>query len=206
MAAGVTRREKKEQLNVKDDEHQQKEATFIQWNYESPPCRSVAELQQCNKDELETELKQILDLQNPDTCMREAALLDFYSSVFSWAKESNFSPTQTSFSVALLQTLLENIRDKHMCMVENLGEFAKALAPACQNPMEDDSSPLLDVEDAKELTSYFKTSLFQKYNLFQFLLTTPREESLSSEAKTIEVFTYPDTPLEESVPANLYLE
>jgi hypothetical protein len=45
--------------------------------------------------------------------MREVALLDYYSSGFWWAKESGFSPAQISFSMAVFQRLLDNIKGGH---------------------------------------------------------------------------------------------
>lgn len=56
------------------------------------------------------ELKEILDFRNHQTCMKEAALLDFYVCGFWWAKEANFTPMQTSFTMAVLHMLLGNIK------------------------------------------------------------------------------------------------
>lgn len=42
--------------------------------------------------------------------MKEAALLDYYVCGFCWAKEANFTPRQTSFTMAVLHMLLDNIR------------------------------------------------------------------------------------------------
>lgn len=56
------------------------------------------------------ELKEILGFKNYQTCMREAALLDYNVCGFWWAKEASFTPAQTSFTMAVLHMLLENIR------------------------------------------------------------------------------------------------
>lgn len=42
--------------------------------------------------------------------MKEAALLDYYVCGFWWAKEAGLSPEQTSFAMAVLHMLLDNIR------------------------------------------------------------------------------------------------
>ena len=55
----------------------------------------------------------IFNLKNQRTCMREAALLDYYVSGFWWAKEANFSSTQLSFTMAVLQMMLDNMRGKY---------------------------------------------------------------------------------------------
>lgn len=55
-------------------------------------------------------MKDILGFKNHKTCMKEAALLDYYVCGFWWAKEASFSPTQTSFTMAVLHLLLDNVR------------------------------------------------------------------------------------------------
>uniref|UniRef100_A0A3P8UPG0 Uncharacterized protein n=1 Tax=Cynoglossus semilaevis TaxID=244447 RepID=A0A3P8UPG0_CYNSE len=128
-------------------------------------------------------LMKILDFTNHGTCMKEDILLDLYLCAFLWAKEENLTPTQISFIMALLQMLLDNIQEKHLSLVDNMVEFAKALAAACQTS-EDDG--LLDGEEAKDLTSY---------------VTNKCESN-----KTIEVLYCPDTltPLEEGIPLTTY--
>lgn len=56
------------------------------------------------------EIEEILGYKNHKTCMKEAALLDYYVCGFWWAKEASFSPTQTSFTMAVLHLLLDNVR------------------------------------------------------------------------------------------------
>ncbi|XP_040923311.1 ciliary-associated calcium-binding coiled-coil protein 1 isoform X3 [Toxotes jaculatrix] len=153
------------------------------------------------------ELKEILGFSNHQTCMKEAALLDYYVCGFWWAKEASFSPTQTSFTMAVLHLLLNNIGEKQMSLVENMMEFAKALAAACQcSTSEEDTTSLLDREQATELISYITNSLFQKYRLYETLLTAPREELLTGTERNIEVFSSQEAlaPLEEGISIHLY--
>lgn len=42
--------------------------------------------------------------------MKEAALLDYHVCGFWWAKEASFTPAQTSFTMAVLHMLLDNMR------------------------------------------------------------------------------------------------
>lgn len=60
------------------------------------------------------EIQKTLGFKNHKTCMREAALLDYYVCGFWWAKEASFSPTQTSFTMAVLHSLLDNIRGREV--------------------------------------------------------------------------------------------
>ncbi|XP_067432781.1 ciliary-associated calcium-binding coiled-coil protein 1 [Thunnus thynnus] len=205
MSGGATRRDKKEQRKVKDEKKE--EAVILQW--EAMPLRQIQDLLKRSADQLHSELKEILSFRNHQTCMKEAALLDYYVCGFWWAKEAKFTPTQTSFTMAVLHMLLDNIREKQMSLVDNLTEFAKALAAACQCSSSDEgSTPPLDREAATALISYTRDSLFQKYRLYELLFTTPREELLTGMERTIEVFTCEDalTPLEEGISTHLYFQ
>ncbi|XP_041819191.1 ciliary-associated calcium-binding coiled-coil protein 1 [Chelmon rostratus] len=202
MSGGATRREKKEQPKGK-----KQDSVFLQWA--ALPPRLTQDLLERSAGELQAELKEILDFRNHQTCMKEAALLDFYVCGFWWAKEANFTPMQTSFTMAVLHMLLGNIKEKQMTLVENLMEFAKALAAACQSSTsEADTTSLLDREEATALISYVRNSLFQKYRLYELLFTTSREELLTGTEKTIEVFSCPDalTPLEEGISTQLFFQ
>ncbi|XP_024913216.1 ciliary-associated calcium-binding coiled-coil protein 1 isoform X2 [Cynoglossus semilaevis] len=180
-----------------------KKGDFLQWQYDPPPHRRITKLLPRSVEEQEDELMKILDFTNHGTCMKEDILLDLYLCAFLWAKEENLTPTQISFIMALLQMLLDNIQEKHLSLVDNMVEFAKALAAACQTS-EDDG--LLDGEEAKDLTSYVTNNVFLKYSLFEFLLNTDQAQFVCSEEKTIEVLYCPDTltPLEEGIPLTTY--
>uniref|UniRef100_A0A3Q1EHV6 Ciliary associated calcium binding coiled-coil 1 n=1 Tax=Acanthochromis polyacanthus TaxID=80966 RepID=A0A3Q1EHV6_9TELE len=155
------------------------------------------------------ELKEILGFTNHQICMKEAVLLDYYVCGFWWAKEANFTPTQASFTMAVLHKLLDNIREKQMSLVDNLVDFSKVLSVVCQSPTSDEStSSLLDSKEAAALTCFIRNSLFQKYRLYQHLFTKPREELLTGMEKTIEVFHCQDplAPLEQGIPTHLYFQ
>ncbi|CAB1427992.1 unnamed protein product [Pleuronectes platessa] len=187
MSGGATRREKKEPVKVEESEPQRTAPAFLLWD--KPPHLRTVELQRRSAAELEAELKEILGLRNHQTCMREAALLDYFVCGFWWTKEKKFSPTQTSFTTAVLHMLIDNIRVKQMGLLENLMEFAKALAPACQCWISGgETTSLLDRKEAKEFINYITISLFQKYRLYELVLTTPREELLVGLERTIEFY------------------
>ncbi|XP_056222893.1 ciliary-associated calcium-binding coiled-coil protein 1 isoform X1 [Seriola aureovittata] len=205
MSGGATRPENKEQPKAMDSKLQKEDALFPQW--EALFLQQTAELQQRGADHLLLELKEILGYRNHQTCMKEAALLDCYVCCFWWTKEAKFTPKQVAFTIAVLHMLLENIREKQMGLVENLMEFAKALATACQTS-EEDTTSLLDRDEATELICYIRNSLFQKYRLYQLLLTTPREELLTGMKRNIEVFSCQDAlmPLEEDISNHIYFQ
>nr|XP_040033468.1 ciliary-associated calcium-binding coiled-coil protein 1 [Gasterosteus aculeatus aculeatus] len=187
MSGGATRHENKEPPTVKDNKLQNEEAGVLQW--EAAPQQQVRALLSKAEDQLPLEMTKILGFSNAHVCMKEAALLDYYVCGLWWAKETNFTPEQTSFSMAVMQRLLDNIREKRMPLVENLMEFAKALGAASQcRTSEEYTTPLLEEEEARELITYIRNSLFQKYRLYELLFTTSREELLTGTERTIEVF------------------
>ncbi|KAL6094746.1 cabcoco1 [Pungitius sinensis] len=205
MSGAAARRENKEPPTVKDNKKQNEEAGFLQW--EATPQQRVHALLSQAKDQLPLEMTKILGFSNTHVCMKEAVLLDYYVSGLCWAKETNFTPEQTSFSMAVMQRLLDNIREKRMPLVENLMEFAKALGAARQcRTSEECTTPLLEEEEAKALITYIRNSLFQKYRLYELLFTTSREELLTGAERTIEVFGCQGAlaPLEEGLPTHLY--
>ncbi|XP_059180913.1 ciliary-associated calcium-binding coiled-coil protein 1 [Centropristis striata] len=202
MSGGATRFDKK-----KKEQPKKEETVFLQW--EAAQLQQIQELLKKTREELELEIKEILGFRNHQICMKESALLDYYVCGFWWAKEANFTPKQISFSMAVLHMLLDNIREKQMVLVDNLVEFAEALGAASQgSTSEEDTTPLLDREEAKELISYIRNSLFQKYRLYELLFTTSREKLLMGMERTIEVFGCQDalTPLEEGIPTHLYFQ
>lgn len=58
------------------------------------------------------QFEDILNIKNQQTCVKEAALLEYFVNGFWWAKEMNFNSKQISFIMALLQQLLDNIKCK----------------------------------------------------------------------------------------------
>ncbi|XP_069578587.1 ciliary-associated calcium-binding coiled-coil protein 1 [Brachyistius frenatus] len=197
MSGGAPRPETKEQ---------QKEVVFLQW--EALQHQQIRDLLQKTAEEVEAELEEVLGLKQRQICMKQAVLLDYFVCGFCWAQDADFTPTQTSFTMAVLHILLDNIREKQMGLVDNLMQFAEALGAACQcSSSPDDTASLLDAEEAATLVCYIRNNLFQKYRLYELLFTTPREELLTSAERTVEVFSFQEvTPLEEGIPTHLYIQ
>ncbi|MEQ2176365.1 hypothetical protein GOODEAATRI_027213 [Goodea atripinnis] len=100
-------------------------------------------------------MENILGFTNHRTCVRETVLLHYYLFGFWWAKEARFTPTQTSFTMAVLHMLLENLREKQMSSVDNLVVLIKAIAVACHcSPSDEDTTSLLDNNEAAALICY----------------------------------------------------
>ncbi|KAJ8396013.1 hypothetical protein AAFF_G00025450 [Aldrovandia affinis] len=111
-------------------------------------------------EEVQLQLEEILCFKHRQTCVKEAALVDYFVSGFWWAKEMNFTCQQISCFMALLQLLLDNIREKQMSLVDNFTEFAKTIAGTRLPMSPEDSSSLFDVDQAISITDYLKTRLY----------------------------------------------
>ncbi|XP_055085809.1 ciliary-associated calcium-binding coiled-coil protein 1 [Periophthalmus magnuspinnatus] len=158
-----------------------------------------------SEEELHLLLSDKLDLANSHVCMREAALLQYYLQGMCWAQDAHLSPLQTSFTMAVLDTLLHNVTEKGMDFVDNVLEFAKALAVACHCPPgAEGPSSFLSPEEVQSLIRFIRDSLFQKYQLFK-ALSSGQEELLLSIEETVDVLCIQDalTALEDGTATHL---
>ncbi|XP_058649256.1 ciliary-associated calcium-binding coiled-coil protein 1 isoform X2 [Onychostoma macrolepis] len=142
-------------------------------------------------DQVQLQFEDMLNFKNYQTCVKEAALLEYFVNGFWWAKEMNFNSQQISFIMALLQQLLDNI---------------KILATRQSPSTEAKASFLFTTNQIKAITDYFKTSLFQHYRLYELLFAHSREKQLLKIEKCIEVIDPAEfaAPLEEGMPVDLY--
>uniref|UniRef100_A0A8D0GRW5 Ciliary associated calcium binding coiled-coil 1 n=1 Tax=Sphenodon punctatus TaxID=8508 RepID=A0A8D0GRW5_SPHPU len=123
------------------------------------------------------QLEEFLDFKLYKTSLKEAVLLDYYVSGFWWAKEMGFSQIELSGFMTLLNLLLENLNTEHMTLQDNIKELGRTMAGVGQ-PHSEKSSGLnfFNIDQAKAIISYLKSSLFQHYKLYEYLFHSPREE------------------------------
>ncbi|KAL7869809.1 hypothetical protein AOLI_G00137970 [Acnodon oligacanthus] len=189
--------------------HEHKTAEMcLQWTI--LPLDHMNALLDLSVDQVQLRFEDILGLKKHQTCLKEAALLDYFVVGFWWAKEMNFTCQQISFILALLQLLLDNIKDKQMPRSENFKVFDKKLLSARKSSADTDVNPLFDSVQIKSIMDYFKSSLFQHYRLYQFLFTQPRDEVLlgmeDTDMRTIDMANSKDfaAPLEEGMTSEVY--
>ncbi|KAL6474698.1 hypothetical protein MHYP_G00157380 [Metynnis hypsauchen] len=177
---------------------------FLQWTL--LPLDHMNALLDLSVDQVQLRFEDILGLKKHQTCLKEAALLDYFVVGFWWAKEMNFTCQQISFILALLQLLLDNIKDKQMPRSENFKVFGKKLLSARKSAADTDVNPLFDSDQIKSIMDYFKSSLFQHHRLYEFLFTQPRDEVLLGMERCIDVANSNDfpAPLEEGMPSEVY--
>ncbi|MCJ8738325.1 hypothetical protein PDJAM_G00034520 [Pangasius djambal] len=130
---------------------------FPQWPCLS--CENINLLMELSVDQVQLQFVDVLDLKKHQTCVKEASLLDYFVAGFWWAKEMSFTCQQISFIMALLQLLLDNIKDKHMPFADNFKEFTRMLLATRQSSPSASATvnPLFDVDQIKSITDYFRS-------------------------------------------------
>uniref|UniRef100_A0A673KT95 Ciliary associated calcium binding coiled-coil 1 n=1 Tax=Sinocyclocheilus rhinocerous TaxID=307959 RepID=A0A673KT95_9TELE len=181
------------------------EISFPQWELLKQDQLNI--LLNLSVDQVQLQFEDILNFKNHQTCVKEAALLEYFVNGFWWAKEMNFNSHQISFIMALLQQLLDNIKNKQSSFADNFKAFTQTVLATRQSPStEAKASFLFTTDQIKAITDYFKTSLFQHFRLYEILFTHSKEKQLLKIEKCIEVIDPAEfaAPLEEGMPADLY--
>ncbi|XP_074642825.1 ciliary-associated calcium-binding coiled-coil protein 1-like isoform X2 [Tubulanus polymorphus] len=169
------------------------------------------ELLELSVDEVQVRLQEILNLASVSVDLKDGAVLDYHTSNFWWAKEKEFTCPQVSAFVTLSSTLLDNIKDKNMSLVENLIELKKCLRGVGQeNPEQTGGLDCFNMDQGKAISDYFQLVLFQHYKLFEFIFTHSQAEEIIGLDLDIEVAQPADlpwpAPLDEAVPEEMYQE
>ncbi|XP_027012974.2 ciliary-associated calcium-binding coiled-coil protein 1 isoform X2 [Tachysurus fulvidraco] len=176
---------------------------FPQW-----PCLSRENLNllmELSVDEVQLKFVDVLELKKHETCVKEASLLDYFVGGFWWAKEMSFTSQQISFVMALLQKLLDNIKDKRMPFADNFKELTRMLLATRRSPPSAGATfnPPFDADQIRSITDYFSSSLFQHYRLYEFVFTHLRDEMLIGTERNIEVCSADFVaPMEDGTPAD----
>ncbi|XP_071090348.1 ciliary-associated calcium-binding coiled-coil protein 1-like [Haliotis cracherodii] len=155
------------------------------------------ELQALSIEHIQMKLCDIFKLDSHSTDLREASILDFYTASVWWGKEKAFSLQQLSGFFTLVHTLFNNVKEKHLSLVENLKEMKKMLVGigAESGPdMQYGGLEFFDVNQAKEITNYLYTSFFQHYTLHEYMFSTLQAEEIIGTDLDVEVAKAADVP------------
>ncbi|XP_069467305.1 ciliary-associated calcium-binding coiled-coil protein 1 [Ambystoma mexicanum] len=162
-----------------------------------------------NVDEVQMFLQEYMNLTLPQYNMYEAILLDYYVSGLCWAKEMNFTVDQLTGFMNLLHILMVNLESRNMTLEDNFKEVGRAMIGVGQSQAEKQHMlGALTVDQAKDVITYLKNSLFQHYKLYEFMVNSSRDELVIGTEQVIEVVEVVDTPfpapLEEGMPYEIY--
>ncbi|XP_048744367.1 ciliary-associated calcium-binding coiled-coil protein 1-like isoform X2 [Ostrea edulis] len=160
--------------------------------------------------DIQKKLCEIFKLSNYSTDLQDAATLDYYTSATWWGKQQSFTPQQLSGFFTVVHTLFANVKDQHMHLVDNLKEMQKMLR-GVEPEYSDVKSAGLDffnLQQAKSISEYMFTSLFQHYKLFEFMFSHTQAEEIIGTDLEIEVakpasLPFPP-PLDEGVEESLF--
>ncbi|XP_069140508.1 ciliary-associated calcium-binding coiled-coil protein 1-like isoform X2 [Argopecten irradians] len=185
-----------------DDETDEKEGSLAYKVLSEDQCKTLL-----GQDvvEMQSTLCDIFKLHNYPTDLRDAGVLDYYTGACWWGKEQGFTPQQLSGFFTVVHTLLDNVKEQHMAMVDNLKEFKKMLIGIDPEYQEIKSAGLdfFNTQQAKALTNYITSCLFQHYKLYELMFTqTQAEEIIGTdlEIETAKPASVPfPPPLDEGV-------
>lgn len=171
------------------------------------PEELLVEMSKLSIEDVAIKLAKVLSYTNHKESLREAALLDVCVAAYWFGKEQKLTNHQLSAFFTVLHKLIGNCKSG-MSMMENIGEFQKLLVGVGIT----EKCPLgqFSKEQAKWLTEYIMSSLFQHYGLYQYLLNERQDEETVSMKLPICIppscssLTLP--PLEEAVSEQFYLQ
>ncbi|XP_064630369.1 ciliary-associated calcium-binding coiled-coil protein 1-like isoform X2 [Lineus longissimus] len=199
----MSRRVKRKQTKVQDDGEK---GAFAYKVLSEAQTKDLLEL---TVEEVEGKLGGILNITDQGTDLKNAATLDFFTGGFWWAKEQGYNIQQASGFFTLIHTLLENVKDKQMTMVDNLKQFKKSLAGIGQDaPEVYGGMEFFDINQAKAVSDFVYMSFFQHYHLYEFVYGHSQAEEIIGTDLEIEVPKAADMPwpppLDEGVSEEVY--
>lgn len=166
------------------------------------------ELLPMDVNQIQDKLKEIFNLENNAIDLTQASVLDFYTSAVYWGIQQKFTAQQLSGFFTVMHTLLENIKEKHLSMTENSIEFNKMLAGIGVDDVKSGGLDFFSVKEAKVISQYVYTTLFQHYRLFLFMFTHSQAEEIIGTDLEVEVAKAADVPfpppLDEGVTADMF--
>ncbi|XP_048407339.1 ciliary-associated calcium-binding coiled-coil protein 1 isoform X2 [Stegostoma tigrinum] len=177
----------------------------LAWTFIS--SEQISDLIQLTVDGVQ-KLAEILQLRLFEYSMKQGILLDYYVSGFWWAKEQNFTMIQISTFMTLLKTILTNVSEKRLSLLDNLKELKNIMAKIVQSSSEkSDGGEFFTVDQGKAIINYMKISLFQHYKLYEFLYTQTPDIQILDTKLNVEVIKSVDpfpSPLEESLTWDIF--
>ncbi|XP_075698757.1 ciliary-associated calcium-binding coiled-coil protein 1 isoform X2 [Rhinoderma darwinii] len=173
------------------------------------PSQINALLEVQDVDEIQRLMEGFLNVQDPETNLKEGVLVDYYVSGFCWGKDRSFNLQQLRGLMGLLHLLMENVQDKRMPLEENILELARSLTGIGHSPLKNEGRlAYFNVDQAKDIINYFKISLFQHYRLYECMFTVPREQMVIGAEQIVEIAKPAEAPfpvpLEEGIPCEMY--
>ncbi|KAL8598332.1 hypothetical protein ACOMHN_047653 [Nucella lapillus] len=180
--------------------------------YQVLPQDVSKQLLEMDVDDMQKRLCEFFKLNDSQTDLREAAILDYYTSAVWWAKEQNYTEQQMSGFFTAVHTLLDNVKDIQMSLVENVLELKRMLVGigtegAARTPS--GGMEFFDEAQGQAITKYIFNSLFQHYRLFEYMFYHTQDEEIIGTDLDIDVakaasLPFPP-PLDEGIEEDKYM-
>ncbi|KAI0207285.1 Ciliary-associated calcium-binding coiled-coil protein 1 [Lamellibrachia satsuma] len=165
-------------------------------------------------DQLEAKLAEAMSITGHLTDLKAATVLDYYVAAFWWGKEQNFNVEQLSSFFTVVHTLLENIKEKTLTLLDNLKEFKRMLAgvgllPLPPQPEQESMHTVAETQSltemtgpppvpttvldcfnivqAKAMSDYLHSSIFKHYKLYEYMFSHTQAEELIGTDLEVEV-------------------
>ncbi|KAL4231925.1 hypothetical protein ACF0H5_009501 [Mactra antiquata] len=204
LSAKSDAKNSKKRVTMEDDDGDEKESLA----FKILTVEQTNDLMPCDVNQIQEKLMTIFNLENYTIDLPNASILDYYTSAVYWAIQQKFTPQQLSGFFTVVHTLLENIKDKHMSMVENTIEFHKLFAGVGMDDVKAGSLDFFSTQEAKTVTQYIYSTLFQHYKLFLFMFTHSQAEEIIGTDLDVEVAKAANVPfpppLEEGVSEDMF--
>ncbi|XP_060130934.1 ciliary-associated calcium-binding coiled-coil protein 1 isoform X2 [Zootoca vivipara] len=207
MAAKKNKQKEKEKGISRQDEDVVKEEEAMAWKLFT--LTQINILLEQDIAGVQRYMEMFLNMREPLTSLKQAALLDYYVSGFWWAKSLEFTPVQLGGLLTLLNMLMNNIETRNLTLEENIQELRNAMAGiGRRNSEKSGGFEFFTVDQAKAIINYLKISIFQHYTLYEFLFYTPREELVLGDENVVELVKPANSPfpapLEEGLAYDIY--
>ncbi|XP_065919584.1 ciliary-associated calcium-binding coiled-coil protein 1-like isoform X2 [Dysidea avara] len=198
-----TSKGRKETQEESINEEEEPEVVLLAWQVVSEDF--LTDAAKLSVEDVLIKFAEVLSYPNHRESLQEAALLDVYVAAYWLGKEQEFSNQQLSSFITVLHKLIGNCKDG-VSLAENITEFQQLLVDVGIT----DKCPLgqFSREQAKWLTDYIMTSIFQHYHLYQYLFTEVQEEERITLKLPMNVpppsSSFMPPPLEEAIPESFY--
>ncbi|KAH9520422.1 hypothetical protein Btru_060742 [Bulinus truncatus] len=194
----------KEGKDSEDDDHKKSEFPFLILS--QAKCE---ELLKMTVTEMESELANSFKLQ-PATDLKDASVLDYHVGAAYWAKQQGYNAKQFAGFFSISYQLLQKIKDEKCSMVDLFKAYHKKLAGIGTEEKNNGEMDFFSIDQAKNITDYLHSSIFQHYKLYSFLFSRPQLEEilccdLSLETPLPAKTPYPP-PLDEGLLESVYKE
>ncbi|KAK7465959.1 hypothetical protein BaRGS_00037497, partial [Batillaria attramentaria] len=179
--------------------------------YQVLPQDVSKELLEMDIDDMQRKICEFFKLENVSTHLQDAAIADYYTSAVWWAKEQGFNEQQMSGFFTAVHTLLENLKEKQMSLVDNVKEM-KLLLVGIGTEVAGDvpggGMEFLEPAQALAVSDYIFNSLFQHYRLYEYMFSHTQDEEIIGADLEVEVakaasLPFPP-PLDEGIDAEVY--